>query len=86
MCLASCLHCKQRAASPRRPAFGAVALTVASTEFSIAAGQLFFGVAVIAWIATLAVERRAAARSGCGSGRPFAAAKSARSAKIAERT
>jgi O-antigen ligase len=43
----------------RRAAFALLTLTVAAVQFSIAAGQILFGLALIAWAATLAVERRA---------------------------
>jgi O-antigen ligase len=42
----------------RRSAFALLTLTVASVQFSIAAGQTFFGLTLIAWAATLAVEHR----------------------------
>ena len=43
---------------PRRVAFVALALTVTAIQFSIAVGEIFFGVAVAAWLATLVVEHR----------------------------
>ena len=43
---------------PRRVALLALALSVAAVQFSIAIGQIFFGISVIAWIVTLGQERR----------------------------
>jgi O-antigen ligase len=46
------------ALAPRRVALVALALSLAAVQFSIAIGEIFFGVAVAAWVVTLAAERR----------------------------
>ena len=43
---------------PRRVALVALTLSLAAVQFSIAIGQIFFGVSLVAWIVTLGVERR----------------------------
>ena len=43
---------------PRRVALIALALSLAAVQFSIATGQIFFGISLVAWIVTLGVERR----------------------------
>ena len=42
----------------RRVALVTLALSLAATQFSIAIGQIFFGVSVAAWLVTLGFERR----------------------------
>jgi putative inorganic carbon (hco3(-)) transporter len=52
-------HASPRAGGvPRRAAFVGLALTVVAVEFSIAVGEILLAFALIAWVATLVVERR----------------------------
>ncbi len=46
------------ALGPRRVALIALALSLAAVQFSIAIGQIFFGISLVAWIVTLGQERR----------------------------
>ena len=46
------------ALGPRRVALIALALSLAAVQFSIAIGQIFFGISLVAWVVTLGFERR----------------------------